>query len=550
MLQTKKGDTLGTILDRVTAKYPKNEAMIHGSARITYDTYMDKVNSIANALLKLSVKKDDKVSIWMSNKPEWVYAHFAAVKIGAPVIPLSTRYKTHELEYILKKSDTTTLFMMERFLKLDYIPMIYELCPELKTCKPGDLRSERFPLLKRIIILSEKSYDGMLDYYKVLESGKDYLNSAALKKAQQAIKPEDVYIIPFTSGTTGFPKGVVTTHSQYIGVIEGFSERFQMTDKDRILVVSPFNNNMGNMTGLTLGALHGACILPMESFDPGEALRLIDEEKATNFTGAPTMYIMMLDHPDFPKRNTKSIKSAIIGGADVSPDLVKTIIEKMGIKDMIAGYGMTENTGISTCTRRGDPPELVANTAGKLMFKGCDLRIFDPDTDKEVPRGTQGEIRTKGWFVMKEYYKMPEETAKAFDKSGWFHTGDLGVMDEKGYIKITGRLKDMYISGGVNAYPAEIESFLYTHPKVAMVAVFGVPDRRMGEVGAAFIKLKDGQTATEEEIIAFSKERLANYKVPKYIKFVKDFPMTLTGKVQKFVLKEQIVKELALDKQQ
>lgn len=549
MLQTRENDTLGTILDRVTAKYPKNEAIVQGSTRVTYDTYMDKVNSMAQALLDLGVKKDDKVAIWMSNKPEWGYAHFAAVKIGAPVIPLSTRYKTHELEYILKKSDSTTLFMMDRLLKLDFIPMIYELCPELKTCKPGELRSAKLPLLKRVILLSEKSCDGMLDYNRVLEAGKGYARSTAVQKAQQAIKPEDVYIIPFTSGTTGFPKGVVTTHSQYIGVLKGFSERFQMTDKDRILVVSPFNNNMGNMTGLTLGALHGACILPMENFDPGEALRLIDEEKASNFTGAPTMYIMMLDHADFPRRNTTSIKSAIIGGADVSPDLVKTIVAKMGIKDMIAGYGMTENTGISTLTMRGDPPEVVANTAGKLMFKGCDLRIFDPSTDEEVPRGTQGEIRTKGWYVMKEYYRQPEETAKAFDKRGWYHTGDLAVMDEKGYIKITGRLKDMYISGGVNAFPAEIESFLFAHPKVAMVTVLGVPDRRMGEVGAAFIRLKEGQTATEEEIIAFAKGKLANYKVPKYVRFVNDFPMTLTGKVQKFVLKERLVKELGLDKQ-
>lgn len=210
---------------------------------------------------------------------------------------------------------------------------------------------------------------------------------------------------------------------------------------------------------------------------------------------------------------------------------------------------MTENSGISTCSRRGDPPEVVANTAGKLMFKECDLKILDPETGKEVPRGTQGEICTRGWFVMKEYYRMPEETQKAFDKNGWFHTGDLGVMNDKGYIKITGRIKDMFITGGVNAYPAEIESFLFTYPKVAMVAVTGVPDRRMGEVGMAFIKLKEGQTATAEEIIAFARDKMANYKAPKYVKFVNDFPMTPTGKVQKFVLKEQAIKEMGLDKQ-
>ena len=549
MFETKTGDTLGAIFDRVAAKYPKQEALVSGKQRMTYDTYIDRVNSMANALLKMGVKKGDKVAIWMSNIPEWLYAHFACLKIGAPIIPLNTRYKSHELEYILKQSDSTTLFVMDHFLKIDFIPMIYEVCPELKECKPGELKCAKLPQLKRVIMVSEQEYPGCLRYNEVLESGKDYASSGELKAAQEAIDPEDVYIIPYTSGTTGFPKGVVTTHDQYIRIVSAFSERFQMTEKDRILVVSPFNHNMGNMTGMTLGACHGACILPMEQFDPGEALRLIEEEKCSNFSGAPTMYIMMMDHADFPKRDTTSIKSCIIGGADVSPDLVRAIMDKMGIKDVISAYGMTENTGISTCSRRGDPVELIANTAGKLMHDGCELKIMAPDTGEEVLPGTQGEIRTRGWYVMKEYYKRPEETAKAFDSKGWYHTGDLGTMDENGYIKITGRLKDMFITGGVNAYPAEIESFLMTYPKASMVSVVGVPDRRMGEVAMVFIKLKEGETATEEEIIKFSREKMANYKAPRYVKFVDDFPMTASGKIQKFILKDNATKELGLDKQ-
>lgn len=549
MFETKTGDTLGAIFDRVAAKYPKQEALVSGKQRMTYDTYIDRVNSMANALLKMGVKKGDKVAIWMSNIPEWLYAQFACLKIGAPIIPLNTRYKSHELEYILKQSDSTTLFVMDHFLKIDFIPMIYEVCPELKECKPGELKCARLPQLKRVIMVSDQEYPGCLRYNEVLESGKDYASSGKLKAAQEAIDPEDVYIIPYTSGTTGFPKGVVTTHDQYIRIVSAFSERFQMTEKDRILVVSPFNHNMGNMTGMTLGACHGACILPMEQFDPGEALRLIEEEKCSNFTGAPTMYIMMMDHVDFLRRDTTSIKSCIIGGADVSPDLVRAIMDKMGIKDVISAYGMTENSGISTCSRRGDPVELIANTAGKLMHDGCELKIMDPDTGEEVPPGTQGEIRTRGWYVMKEYYKRPEETAKAFDSKGWYHTGDLGTMDENGYIKITGRLKDMFITGGVNAYPAEIEAFLMTHPKISIIAVVGVPDKRMGEVAMAFIKLKEGETATEEEIIKFSREKMANYKAPKYVKFVDDFPMTASGKIQKFILKDNATKELGLDKQ-
>jgi fatty-acyl-CoA synthase len=549
MIETQPDDTLGSILDRVGTMYPKQEAMVCGAERVTYDTLLDRVNSIANAMLKMGIKKGDKVAIWMSNIPEWVYIHFACVKIGAPVIPINTRYKVHELEFILKQSDSTTLFMMDKFLKIDFTPMIYEVCPELKTAKPGDLNSKTLPLLKRVIVVGEQSYPGMIDYKNVVESGKDYKNSTALDKVLKSVQPEDTYLIPFTSGTTGFPKGVVTTHDQYVRVIIGFSKRFQMTEQDRILVVSPFYHNMGNMAGMTLGVCHGACILPMESFDPGEGLRLIDEEKASNFSGSPTMYIMMLDHADFPKRDTTSIKSCIIGGADVSPDLVRTIQDKMGIKDVISAYGMTENSGISTCSQPGDPIELIANTAGKLMFDDCELKIVDPETGAEVPPDTQGEIRTRGWYVMKEYYKQPEETAKAFDENGWFHTGDLGTMDKNGYIKITGRLKDMFITGGVNAYPAEIESFLMTHPKISMVAVTGVPDRRMGEVAMAFIKLKEGQATTEEEIITFAREKMANYKAPKYVKFVDDFPMTATGKIQKFVLKDTAVEELGLDEQ-
>ena len=549
MIETKPGDTLGVVLEKVGARYPKQEAIVSGEQRITYETLMHRVDSMANALLKMGVNKGDKVAIWMSNIPEWVYVHFACIRIGAPVVPLSTRYKVHELEYILRQSDSTTLFMMDQFLKMDYTPMIYELCPELKECQPGDLRCERLPLLKRVVIVGEQSYPGMLDYSEVLKSGEDYASSAELKKAQEAVEPEDVYIIPFTSGTTGFPKGVVTTHYQYMRIMSAVSARFQMTEEDRILVVSPFSHNMGNMTGMLLGGCNGACILPMESFDPGEALRLIDEEKASKFTGSPTMYIMMLDHADFPRRDTTSIKAAVIGGADVSPDLVRTIMDKMGIKDLISAFGLTENTGVSTMSQPGDPPEIVANTAGKFIFDDCDFKVLDPETGAEVPRGTQGEFCSRGFYVMKEYYKQPEETKKAFNKDGWFRTGDLGTMDEKGYIKITGRLKDMFITGGVNAYPAEIESFLMTHPKISMVAVTGVPDRRMGEVAMAFVKLKEGETATEEEIISFARGKMANYKAPKYVKFVDDFPMTATGKIQKFALKETAVSELGLDKQ-
>jgi fatty-acyl-CoA synthase len=549
MLRLTASDTLGSVISGVAVSYPKNEAIVAGKQRITYDVLMDRADSMANALLKLGVKKGDKVAIWMGNKPEWVYVNFACIKIGAPLVPLNTRYKAHELEHILGRSDSTTLFMMDHFINIDYVPMINDVCPELKDSEPGQLDCESLPFLKRIIMFGERHYPGMLDYYTVLDSGQDYAKNDEFRKAREAVKPEDVYIIPYTSGTTGFPKGVVTTHYQYLRAMEAFSTRLNMSDRDRILVVSPFSHNMGNMTGMLLGACNGACILPMESFDPGEALRLIHEEGVTKFAGSPTMYTMMLDHPDFPKRDTTSIRSSIIGAADVSPDLVRTIMERMGIKDLISAYGLTENTGVSTMTQPGDAPEVVAHTSGRLIFHDCELKVLNPDTGEEVPRGTQGEICSRGFYVLQEYYKMPEETAAAIDSEGWFHTGDLGIMDERDYIKITGRLKDMFITGGVNAYPAEIENYLLTHPKVSIVSVVGVPDRRMGEVAMAFVKLKPGETATQDEIIGFARERMANYKAPKYVKFVDDYPMTATGKVQKFALREMAVKELGLDAQ-
>lgn len=539
------GDTLGKLFESAAALYPQNEAIIQGKNRISYKQYLDAVNCIANALCRMGVKKGDKVAIFMPNRPEWAYIHFAAVKIGAPVVGINTRLKTKELKYILKQSDSTTLFLVDHFIGIDYVSMLYDILPELKTSKPKELVSKKIPLLKNVIVIGDRSYNGMLNFEDVLKAGKGY-SVSELKKRLEEVNPEDVYSISFTSGTTGIPKGIVVPNGQFIRSMKAVGRRLGVTPQKRLLVVGPFTHGIGNRVGMSMAASHGACMIPMQQFDPGEALGLIESENVTTFCGSPTIYSMMLNHPEFSKHSPRSITEAIIGAADVQPELVKAIREKMQIRDVINSYGMAES-GVATMTQPEDPIEVVANTAGRFVHDDCELKIFDPNSGEEVPQGEQGEIRIKGWFVLKEYYKMPDETEKAFDKNGWFHTGDLGVIDDSGNLRITGRHKDMLITGGLNVYPAEVENFLITHPKIADVAVVEVPDERLGEVPMAFVQLKAGKLLSREELLKFAKDTMANYKVPKYVQFVEHFPVTSSGKIKKDDLRKKARKTLGIE---
>lgn len=544
MLKNDTNAPIGAVFDRIARHFSHNEAIVLDDRRITYEVYLEQVNRLASAMFNLGVGKNDKVAIFMPSTPEWLYAHFAAVKLGATVVPVNTRFKAHELEYMLTQSDATTLFMVDRFLGIDYLELIGGIIPEIGASEPGELKCAKLPHLRRVIVCGEKKTKGILDFNELLEMGKDHAENFQYQEIQTTVTPEDVYFIMFTSGTTGFPKGVVLTQRHILNLMKAYKKRFRLTEKSRILSVSPFSQNIGNFTGFMAAATSGGCILPMLKFDAAEALRLIDQEKITFFCGTPTMFIMLMNHPDFDRYDTRSITCSIIGGADVSPRLVMDMMHKMGIRDVINAYGMTENTGATTFTDPGEKPDIIAGTNGRIFLEGCEVKIMDAETGAELPRGTQGEICTKGWFVMKEYYKMPDETRRAFHPNGWFRTGDLGVMDDDGYLRVTGRLKDMFLTGGYNVYPAEIENILYMHSKVAMAAVIGVPDSKMGEVGMAFIQLKNGMTSSPEEIIDFIKARMANYKIPKYIRFTNDFPLTPSGKIQKFILAEKSSAEL------
>src|SRR4030042_3524106 len=537
--------TLGDLLDKASERWPDREAIVFKEEKISYKEYREKVDQFGKALLSIGIKKGDKVSILFSNRPEWSISEYAVDKIGAIVVPINTRYRTHELEYILKHSDSTTLIMMDQFMGIDYMAMIIEICPEVSQCEPGRLRSPRLPFLKNIICLSSQQYPGTYEFYELLELGAQLKTDGELKRAQANVDEEDIAHIPYTSGTTGFPKGVMTTHYQYLWFNTSFVRNIGLKEGDRLCVPPPFCHNFGNSQGIHTPTMCGACSVIVEYFDPLLCLETIERERCTFFAGTPTMYIKMLQHPDFEKFELTSLKLGLIAAAPAPVKLIHDIMDRTGIQILIHGYGMTENSVGTSMTRPGDSPEIISTTVGK-PFPGAQVKVVDPNTGKDLSHGQEGELCTKGGLIMKGYYKMPEESAKLIDQNGWFHTGDLAIIDVNGYIKITGRLKDVFMPGGLNVSPEEVENILYTHPKIKQATIVGVPDPVMGEVGMAFVELKEDEKETEEGIIQFCKGRMANFKVPKYVRFVTEFPMTSTGKVQRFRLKEQAIREMDL----
>lgn len=539
--------TLGELIDRASENWPNHEAVVYKDGRITYREVQQRAKRLAASLLRLGVRKGDKVSILLTNLPQWFYGEYAVDKIGGVVVPLNTRYSLRELEYILSHSDSTTLIMMDRFQKIDYMAMLREICPELEACALGDLRSPRFPFLKNLIVSGGQRYKGTLDLAELIESGRtDRDDGVAV--AQSKVEPDDIAHLPYTSGTTGSPKGVMTTHHQYLRFNLGFIKGIGgFTEKDRLCVAAPFSHNFGNSQGILTPAICGATSVLVEAFDARRCLELIERERCTFFAGSPTMYVRMLRDEDFSKYDLSSLRSGLIAAAPAPVTVIQEIQSKMGIRTLVNGYGMTENSVGTSMTRPGDPPEVLSATVGRPLWPDYEVKVVDTKTGADLPRGRQGELCTRGPLIMKGYYKIPEETARLMDSKGWFHTGDLAVIDEQGYIRITGRLGDVFMPGGLNVSPEEVEDVLYTHPKIKQVAVLGVPDDELGEAGVAFVHLKAGHVATDREIIGFCRGRLANFKIPKYVLFSRDFPMTTSGKVQRFILRDRAIRELGLD---
>ncbi|WP_031308523.1 AMP-binding protein [Mesobacillus boroniphilus] len=539
--------TVGELLEVQAKKYPEHEAVVYAdrNLRMNYKEFNMLCRKAARGLMKLGVKKGEHIAAWSSNTPEWVVSQFATGKMGAVLVTVNTNYRTAELEYLLKQSDSTTIILMEQYKDASYIDMVYEIVPELKTSEPGKLESSTLPYLKNVIVMGEKRFPGTYSWQDILDMA-DGVTEEELDKQMATLKQSEVINMQYTSGTTGFPKGVMLTHSNIVNNAFNVANAMKLTDQDRLCIPVPFFHCFGCVMGTLACATVGATMVPVQEFSPKAVLETVEKEKCTALHGVPTMFIAELNDPEFEKYDLSSLRTGIMAGSNCPIEVMKAVNEKMGATEITIAYGQTESSPVITQTRTNDPLELRVETVGKALPE-VEVKIVKPGTMEEVPRGVQGELCTRGYHVMDGYYKNPDATREAIDAEGWLHTGDLAVMDENGYCRVTGRLKDMIIRGGENIYPREIEEYLYRHPKVLDVQVVGIPDSVYGEEVMAWIILKDGESATAEEIKEYCKGKISKHKIPRYIEFTESYPMTASGKIQKFKLREQameVVEEL------
>ena len=531
---------------------------VETGARYTYSQFRTEVDRVARGFVALGIQQGQHVGIWATNYTEWVLCQFATAKIGAVLVNINPAYRTNELAYLLEQSEANALVMIGQFRapvltgrSSDYVAMVNEVLPELKDSPPGELSSPRFPNLRNVIYVPPPSEPaasapaGMWAWREVAERGQE-TSVGELQRRQAGCDPDDVANIQYTSGTTGNPKGAMLTHHNLVANGLYVGDAMEMTENDRLCIPVPFYHCFGCVMGNLGCVTHGATmVVPAEYFDPRKTLTAVAEERCTALYGVPTMFIAQLGHPEFADFDLSSLRTGNMGGSPCPAEVIRQIIDRMGASEITIAYGLTEASPIVTQTRNSDPIERKVSTVGKALPE-VEVKLVDPGTGCEVVVGEQGELCTRSVMVMKGYYNMPEATAAAIDADGWLHTGDLATVDADGYYKITGRLKDMIIRGGENVYPTEVEEFIYTHPKVSDVQVVGVPDERFGEEIMAWVMLKPGESATVEEIRRFCRGRIADHKVPRYVKVTNEFPMTVTGKIQKFRMREIAIEELGL----
>ncbi|QSF98920.1 AMP-binding protein [Bacillus paralicheniformis] len=538
--------TIGKLLEKTAANAPDHEAVVYPDRplRYTYRQFDQLCRKVAKGLMALGIEKGEHVAIWASNTPEWLTAQFASAKTGSVLVTVNTNYQLSELEYVLKQSDATTLILMESYRGTSYIDILYKLIPELKESEPGKLASERLPFLKNIILMGDKRHPGMYLWDDILKlSGS--VSVKALDHRMERLKEHDVINMQYTSGTTGFPKGVMLTHSNLANNAANIAECMNLLRKDRMCIPVPFFHCFGCVLGTLACVTAGATMVPVQEFNPKEVLSAVETEKCTALHGVPTMFIAELNDQDFASYDLSSLRTGIMAGSNCPIEVMKKVINNMGMSEITIAYGQTEASPVITQTRVNDSLKRRVETVGRAL-PNVEVKITEPGTNQEVARGVQGELCTRGYHVMKGYYKNSEDTAAVIDEDGFLHTGDLAVMDEEGYCRITGRLKDMIIRGGENIYPREIEEFLYKHPNILDVQIVGVPDETFGEEVSAWIKLKSGASMTADELKEYCKGKIARYKIPRYIAFVEEFPMTASGKVQKFKLREQALEHFQL----
>ncbi len=536
-------ETIGRCFDRVAEQNADTLALVvrHQDIRWTYREFRKQVDRLATGLIALGIEPGDRVGIWGPNSYEWVLTQFATAKIGAIMVCINPAYRLYELEYVLNKVDCKAIIAAEKFKSSEYLNMLNTLAPEISTCEPGYLRAEKLPSLTSVIRMGTAHSPGMFNFDEVCSLGDDnaYDRLAAL---DSELGPDDAINIQFTSGTTGNPKGATLTHVNILNNGHEAGKGMALTPEDRLCIPVPLYHCFGMVLGVLAAVSHGAAmVFPSPVYDPLSTLAAVQEEKCTALHGVPTMFVTELDHPEFKNFDVSTLRTGIIAGAPCPEELMKRIIGDLHMETVLIGYGQTEVSPINHMTLPEDSLENRTQTVGRPI-PYVEIKIVDAN-DRVVPIGEQGEICTRGYSVMKGYWNDDQKTAETI-VDGWLHSGDLGTMNEHGYVRITGRIKDMIIRGGENIYPREIEEFLFTHPKVSEVQVFGVEDMKMGEEVCAWIQLKDGETATEDEIRNFCKGQISHFKIPRYVRFVDEYPMTVTGKIRKIDMRAMMAEEL------
>ncbi|PLS87105.1 MAG: AMP-binding protein [Actinobacteria bacterium] len=543
-----EGLTVGGLLDLVTQRRPEQDALVYvdRGLRYSYREFNEVVERCARALISLGLHKGDHVAVWGQNVPEWVTLQFATGKIGAVLVTVNPAYRARELRYVLEQSDAAALFLTKGVKGADFVEVLKGAVPDLVS-EPRDgngLDAEGLPYLKNVVLMGEgaeavERTPHLTSWASFIKDGEG-VSEEALRERQASLSADEVINMQYTSGTTGFPKGVQLTHSNIVKNAFYIGECMDLGPEDRVCIPVPFFHCFGCVLGTLNVVTHEGTMVPVESFDAEGVLKAVHEERCTALLGVPTMFIAELDHPDFEKYDTSSLRTGIMAGSPCPIEVMKKVVNVMGADEITIAYGQTESSPVITQTRTDDPIERRVSTVGRVHPE-VELRIVSLETGEDVKPGEGGELWTRGYHVMKGYYKMPDKTREVVDDEGWLHTGDLATMDEDGYVKITGRAKDMIIRGGENVYPREIEEFLYTHPEISDVQVYGVPDEKYGEEVAAAVKKRAGSDLSEEDVREFCREGIAHYKVPRYVDFVEEYPMTASGKIQKYKLREAAV---------
>ena len=522
------GETIGQNLRRTVERFPDREALVvpYQGYRATYRQLWEQVGLVAQGLLARGVKKGDRVGIWSPNRHEWVLVQYATARIGAILVNVNPAYRAHELEHVLKQSGTSFLVIARGFRQANYVEMVREVV-------------QRCPMHRETLVIDD-------EWRQLLEEGRR-AGAGALDERERTLDPDDAINIQYTSGTTGFPKGATLSHHNILNNGFFIGEALRYSEQDRVCIPVPLYHCFGMVLGNMAITTHGGCMIyPGESFEPGTVLRTVQEERCTSLYGVPTMFIAELEHPDFKKTDFSSLRTGIMAGSPCPIEVMKRVQSEMHMPEVTICYGMTETSPVSTQSAVDDPLDKRVSTVGRV-HPHVEVKIVDPTTGRVVSRGVTGELCTRGYSVMLGYWEDAASTRQAIDAGRWMHTGDLATMDDEGYVNIVGRIKDMVLRGGENIYPREVEEFLYTKPEIADVQVIGVPDIKYGEELMAWVKLRPGASLTADELRAFCKGKIATYKIPRYWKFVDAFPMTVTGKVQKFKMREQAIAELGLE---